>query len=105
MSTVRRAAVLLAALLSACAMRSASTPPGAAPDLVLYNGKIVTVDAAFSIVQAVAIRGDRIVAAGANDAVRRTAGAATRQIDLQGRTVIPGLIDDHLHNAGGGPGV
>src|SRR5438105_1842074 len=75
------------------------------PELVLYNGKIVTVDPSFSIAQAVAIRGDRFAAVGTNDAVRRTAGVATRQIDLQGRTVIPGLIDGHLHNAGGGPGL
>src|SRR5437773_6124242 len=72
---------------------------------MLYNGKIVTVDSAFSIAQALAIRGDRFVAVGADDAVRRTAGPATRVIDLRGRTVIPGLMDGHLHNAGGGPGV
>src|SRR6266705_860812 len=79
--------------------------PGEAPDLILYNGKIVTVDSAFSIAQALAIRGDRFVAVGADDAVRRTAGPATRVIDLRGRTAIPGLMDGHLHNAGGGPGV
>jgi predicted amidohydrolase YtcJ len=100
----RRAIVLLAALAAACASGPA-TPPGPAPDLVLYNGKIVTVDGQFSIAQAVAIRGERFVAVGTDDAVRRSAGAATRQIDLQGRTVIPGLIDGHLHNAGGGPGL
>jgi predicted amidohydrolase YtcJ len=77
----------------------------AAPDLVLYNGKVVTVDGKFSIVQAVAIRGPRFVAVGSNDDVRALAGAKTKQIDLRGRTVIPGLMDSHLHNAGGGPGV
>src|SRR5207244_4399305 len=76
-----------------------------ASDLLLHNGKIVTVDSAFSIAQALAIRGDRFVAVGTNDAVRRTAGPATRVIDLHGRTAIPGLMDGHLHNAGGGPGV
>ena len=97
----RRAAALAACLLAACAAQQPSTPP----DLVLYNGKIVTVDAAFTIAQAVAIRGDRFVALGTNDAVRASAGPATRQLDLGGRTVIPGLMDGHLHNAGGGPGV
>jgi len=100
----RRIVLLLAALVAACASAPA-TPPGPAADLVLYNGKIVTVDAQFSIAQAVAIRGDRFVAVGANDAIRRLAGATTRQVDLGGRTVIPGLIDGHLHNAGGGPGL
>ena len=76
-----------------------------APDLILTNGKIVTVDSAFSIAEAVAIRGDRFVAVGTGDVVRRLAGLATKVIDLRGRTVIPGLIDGHLHNAGGGPGV
>src|SRR5207248_11416089 len=97
----RRAAALFVCLLAACATK----PPSAPPDLVLYNGKIVTVDPAFSIAQAVAIGSGRFVAVGTNDAVRRTAGPATRQIDLGGRTVIPGLMDGHLHNAGGGPGV
>ena len=103
----RRAALLAACLLAACATQPPSAPPLAStpPDLILYNGKIVTVDGAFSIAQAVAIRGDRFVAVGTTDALRRTAGSATRQVDLGGRTVIPGLMDGHLHNAGGGPGL
>jgi predicted amidohydrolase YtcJ len=75
------------------------------PDLILHNAKIVTVDPAFSYAQAVAIRGGRFMAVGANAAVRKLAGPATRVIDLRGRTVVPGLADNHLHNAGGGPGV
>jgi predicted amidohydrolase YtcJ len=75
------------------------------PDLILFNGKIVTVDAAFSYAEAVAIREGRFVAVGSNDVIRRRAGPATKTIDLQGRTVVPGLADNHLHGAGGGPGV
>jgi predicted amidohydrolase YtcJ len=73
------------------------------PDLVLSNGKIITVDERFSIAQAVAIRGDRIVAVGANSEILPLAGRATRRIDLRGRAVIPGLIDNHMHlvRAGG----
>jgi predicted amidohydrolase YtcJ len=97
-------AAIVVALLAGCA--AAPGPQGAeAPDLVLYNGKILTVDGDFSMARAVAIRGDRFVAVGSDDAVRSMAGPKTRQIDLKGRTVIPGLIDGHLHNAGGGPGV
>jgi len=68
-----------------------------APDLVLSNGKIITVDERFSIAQAVAIQGDRIVAVGTNQEMARLASANTRKIDLQGRAVIPGLIDNHMH--------
>jgi predicted amidohydrolase YtcJ len=77
----------------------------AAPDVIYYNGKIVTVDDRFSYAQAVAITGDKFSAVGSNDEVRKLAGPATRQVDLRGLTVIPGLTDNHLHGAGGGPGV
>lgn len=104
MNLHRYVGIVVAALLAACSSAPVSQDAGA-PDLVLYNGKILTVDGKFSIAQAVAIRGERFVAVGGNDAVKALAAARTRQIDLRGRTVIPGLIDGHLHNAGGGPGV
>ena len=66
-------------------------------DTILTNGKIVTVDDQFRTVQALAIQGDRIVATGGNDEVQKLKGPATRLIDVQGRTVIPGLIDNHAH--------
>jgi predicted amidohydrolase YtcJ len=69
----------------------------AAPDIILTNGKIVTVDDTFSIAQAVAVRGDRIVAVGTNQDITRLAGPATRRIDLRGRSVMPGFIDNHAH--------
>jgi predicted amidohydrolase YtcJ len=68
-----------------------------APDTVLLNGKIVTVDDYFSIEEAVAISGERIVAVGTDAAVRALAGPGTIVVDLDGRTVIPGLIDNHNH--------
>jgi len=75
------------------------------PALVLFNGRIITVDRAFSIHTAVAIIGDRILAVGNDDQMKTVAGPATQMIDLRGRAVIPGLMDNHLHSAGGGPGV
>jgi predicted amidohydrolase YtcJ len=69
----------------------------AAPDLILSNGKIITVDERFTIAQAVAIRGGRFVAVGANQAMAQLAGPTTRTIDLKGKAVIPGLIDNHMH--------
>jgi predicted amidohydrolase YtcJ len=66
-------------------------------DLILSNGKIVTVDERFTIAQAVAVAADRIIAVGTNQDVSRLARPATRRIDLRGRTVVPGLIDNHMH--------
>jgi predicted amidohydrolase YtcJ len=87
-------AVMLAAIAGAAAMLCAQQP---APDLVLGNGKIITVDERFTIAQAVAIRGDRIVAVGTNQEMAQLGGANTRRIDLRGSAVIPGLIDNHMH--------
>jgi predicted amidohydrolase YtcJ len=102
-SLARPAAIACAIMLAACS--SGLFAPATPPDLILYNGKIVTVDSSFPVAQAVAIRGERFSAVGSDHAVRRTAGPATKLVDLRGRTVIPGLMDGHLHNAGGGPGV
>ncbi|HEY1290893.1 MAG TPA: amidohydrolase family protein, partial [Burkholderiales bacterium] len=102
---LRRSSIVLAACIGAGCSTSPAPQSAQTADLVLYNGRIITVDGRFSMVQAVAIRGERFIAVGANDAVRAAAGPSTKQIDLKGRAVIPGLIDGHLHNAGGGPGV
>lgn len=83
----------------------AQLPRPAAPTLVLYNAKVITVDSDFSIAQAVAIAGDRVVAVGTTAQMRAIAGPNTRLLDLQGQTLLPGLMDNHLHSAGGGPGV
>jgi predicted amidohydrolase YtcJ len=66
-------------------------------DIVFINGKVLTNDAQFSIQEAVAVREDKIFAVGKTADIRKLAGPKTRLIDLQGRTVIPGLIDSHLH--------
>jgi predicted amidohydrolase YtcJ len=66
-------------------------------DLVVTNAKIVTLDPASTIAQALAVREGRIVAVGGNDAVEALVGPATRRVDAGGRTVIPGLIDSHIH--------
>ncbi len=68
-----------------------------APDTILFNGKIVTVDDFFSIQGAVAISGERITAVGTDEVIQSLAGADTQSVDLDGRTVIPGLIDNHNH--------
>jgi predicted amidohydrolase YtcJ len=66
-------------------------------DVILYDGKILTVDPSFHIVDSLAIRGDRIIAVGSRETVAKFAGPATVRIDLKGKTVLPGLIDSHSH--------
>jgi predicted amidohydrolase YtcJ len=74
-----------------------ATPLVPPADIILRNGNVVTIDPAFTIAQAVAITADRIVAVGADDAMAAHTGAATRVIDLKGKTVVPGLTDGHAH--------
>jgi predicted amidohydrolase YtcJ len=71
--------------------------PPASADLILLNGKIVTVDQNFTIAEAVAINKDKIIAVGSNKEIRKLANKQTKIIDLGGKTVIPGLIDAHAH--------
>ncbi len=66
-------------------------------DLILHHGKVVTVDAKFSIRQALAVRGGRILRVGSDEEVLRTRGPATQVVDLGGKMVLPGLIDSHVH--------
>ncbi len=68
-----------------------------AVDTIVVNGKIITVDDRFTITQALAIKNQRIVATGSNADIRKLADANTKVIDVKGRTVIPGLIDNHSH--------
>ena len=89
---------LYLAILLAAACRPA--PPPA--DLVLVNGKIITVDSTDRIAEAIAVRGDRIVAVGTTAEVERLVGKTTRRIDLGGKAVTPGLIDAHAHFLAGG---
>jgi len=69
------------------------------PDKVLFNGKIVTVDKDFSVVEAVAIKDGKFVAVGSNAEIRALIGPQTEEIDLEGKTVLPGFIDPHVHFA------
>ncbi|HSB06501.1 MAG TPA: amidohydrolase [Thermodesulfobacteriota bacterium] len=67
------------------------------PDMILYNGKVVTADKKFSIGQAVAIRDGKFLGVGRSKDILALAGRGTVKMDLKGKTVIPGLIDTHNH--------
>src|ERR1700733_8774390 len=96
---LRGAGIILAAAAVASAAPARAQPP---PDLILFHGRIITVDSHDSIAQGVAIRDGRIIAIGTDRDIVRLAGAATRRIDLRGRTATPGLIDSHAHIADAG---
>ena len=74
-----------------------TNPLGGPPETILYNGKVLTVDPADSVQEAIAIIGDRILAVGTDEDILHLATPATRLLDLNGRTVIPGIVDIHAH--------
>jgi predicted amidohydrolase YtcJ len=87
-------AVTFLSMRAAQAPAAPATPPA---DLVLRGGKVITLDSADRVAQAIAVRGNRIVAVGTDAEIQRLTGPATRVIQLQGRAVTPGFIDSHTH--------
>ncbi|WP_424629772.1 amidohydrolase [Bradyrhizobium sp. SYSU BS000235] len=82
----------------------AQQPDLNAPDLILTNGKILTMDSQSRVVDALAIRDGKILALGSTAAMKPLAGAQTKVIDLGGKSVVPGLIDTHAHFKAAGLG-
>ena len=101
MSTLFRCCTCCLAVVGLASWSQAPRPA----DTILVNGNVITVDDAQPRAGAVAIAGGRILALGTDAEVRAHETAATRVIDLDGRTVVPGLADNHFHSAGGGTGV
>ncbi|MBR0757141.1 amidohydrolase [Bradyrhizobium jicamae] len=98
MGLERRLAQSTGALLTTALLTLATSAAAAqTADTILFNGKILTVDKEFSTQQALAISDGKIVATGSSAAMKKLAGRGARQIDLGGRTVIPGLTDGHIH--------
>ncbi len=110
---VSLAAAAVMTLAAAAAVALLRTPvaaqaqaSGVPVDLVLHNARVVTLDAKNSVVEAMAIQGDRIVATGTNAGMRALATASTKLVDAGGHMVVPGFADGHLHSKilGIGPG-
>lgn len=100
MSTLRGFLVLLLSAACAVSASGADLSESLAPDLILLNGKVLTMDDEGRAVEAIAIRGDCILAVGATADIKPLAGEKTRILDVGGRLVLPGLVDAHSHAAG-----
>jgi predicted amidohydrolase YtcJ len=90
---------LLAALAATMGVGAAAAGTEAPPDIVLLHGRIHSEDAQRTVAQAMALRGNTIIAVGTDETIAAIAGAETRVVDLRGRTVLPGIIDAHIHPA------
>jgi predicted amidohydrolase YtcJ len=89
---IRRALGVFAVYVAAL-----SPARAAEADLILHHGKIITVDRQFSVHQALAIKGNRILRVGTNEEVFKTRGEHTALHDLRGKALLPGLMDSHVH--------
>jgi predicted amidohydrolase YtcJ len=94
-----RASSWLAGLLLSLGLCGAAAGADEA-DLILHHGKVVTVDRDFSVRQALAVKGDRLLRVGTDEEVLKTRGPRTALVDLGGKMVLPGLIDSHTHPTG-----
>src|SRR5437762_13971639 len=84
---------LLSLLVAGCSTAEVRGPA----DLIVHHAKVITVDARFSIAEAVAIKDGRIVAIGDDEEIFKWSGPGTKVIDADGHPVLPGLIDSHVH--------
>ncbi|MEE8161143.1 MAG: amidohydrolase family protein, partial [Acidobacteriota bacterium] len=105
MIPIFRIALMLAVGFMVCAPSAEAQVDNAqAPDVIFVNGKIVTVNQDFDVVEALAVKEGRIIALGKSDQIRGLASPATRVVDLGGKTVLPGFNDNHIHMGTGGGG-
>ena len=100
----KRIKPLVAVLWLSGAVSACNSITSDAADLILVDGQVITLSNQ-GVVEALAIRDERIVAVGSNADIREHQGPQTHVIELAGRTVIPGLTDNHFHGIGGGDGV
>ncbi|HZI50125.1 MAG TPA: amidohydrolase family protein, partial [Pyrinomonadaceae bacterium] len=89
-------------LMSTNLTTHADKPPGFVADLIIFNGKIHTMDPNAPTAEAVAVYRNRIVSVGTTKDIKKLAGANTRQIDAKSQAVLPGFNDAHTHFMSGG---
>ena len=97
MTALRTTVAACMALLASCTALNPSQASEGKADVVLQNGKIYTADPTRSIAQAIAFNGNTIVAVGKDEDMAPLIGATTQTMDLQGKLVLPGMIDTHIH--------
>jgi predicted amidohydrolase YtcJ len=98
---LRHFLALGAVLLAVCNVEITPAGDGSDPaDFIIHNGKVLTLDAQSRIVEAVAVKGDRILAVGSDAAILKHRGPRTKVVDAKGRSVLPGLYDSHTHPVG-----
>ena len=95
-----RPSLLTSALAALVCTSSSATAQSATAELIVHNARIYTVDRMHPVARAMAVRGGRIVFVGAERGAMALHGGGTRVVDLQGKTVIPGMVDAHAHLAG-----
>ncbi len=89
--------LVIVAVLGLMVAGVAGGAPAAEPEVIFFNGKIVTLDPAGSTAAAVAVKDGKVLKLGGAEEIKKLAGPATRLIDLGGKTAVPGLIDAHCH--------
>src|SRR2546427_7712413 len=98
---MKKIAIAALMIVSGCQSSPDSSPSPGFADLILHHAKIITVDAKFSVAEAIAIRDGRIVAIGPDEEIFKwVESGKTRVIDAEGHPVLPGLYDSHVHLLG-----
>lgn len=92
-----KSSILRVILLAALLMTSVTARAQGEADLVLFNGKVITADDAFTVTEGVAVKNGRVLKTGTTSEVLSLAGSRAIRVDLKGKSAIPGLIDTHVH--------
>lgn len=80
-----------------CNTSFADAPDALTPNLIMSNGKVLTVDKDFTVAQSIAVKDGKIIAVGTNKEIESLRGSNTKMLNLEGATVLPGIIDNHMH--------
>lgn len=96
-NVIRKVAHLALAITPLMAFNATATDPDGFAETIYHNAKVVTVNDSFDIAEAVAVKNGHIMAVGSDRQIRALASADTKLVDLQGKTLLPGFYDGHIH--------